>query len=99
MATCTRILNFYYYLNIYYCYVMLRHFEFETIWRIRVVSLNFVIILKRCYDKQRRHFEFFGNMADTRVIFKLNFELCYLNKAAIFTIWRTRALNLNLLAT
>jgi hypothetical protein len=43
------------------------------------VSLNFVIILKR-YRKQGDHFEFFGNMADTRDMFKPNLLL--------FRIWR-----------
>jgi hypothetical protein len=35
----------------------------------------------------------------TRGNFKPNFKLCYLNMAAIVTIWRTRVLTLNLLVT
>jgi hypothetical protein len=46
----------------------------------RAVSLNFVIILNRCYGKQRGHFEIFYNMADTRGKFKLNFELVIILK-------------------
>jgi len=56
-----------------------------------------------CYGKQRRHFEFFVNMADTCVMFKPNLLFWTLsNRHFQFTaIWRTRAVilinaNLNL---
>jgi hypothetical protein len=33
--------------------------NFRPIWQARAIILKFVIILKRCYGKQRCNFEFF----------------------------------------